>query len=225
MPADLLLLADGRLPAGGHAHSGGIEAAVRDAAVTDVASLERFLAGRLASAGQADAGVAAWVTAQVQTAAARTDWPRLDAEAGARIAAPALRAVSRQRGRHLLRVARSAWPSEIVEVLAARAPDEGPHHVVVAGTVGAMAGLAPEHVAEAVAYDTVATPASAAVRLLALDPLAVHAVLARLAPDIDRVAAAAARAAATGVPLMTSSPLLDLRAQRHATWEVTLFAS
>jgi urease accessory protein len=225
MPADLLLLADGRLPAGGHAHSGGIEAAVRDAAVTDLLSLERFLEGRLATAGQADASVAAWVAAQVRAAAASADWSRLDAEAGARVPVPALRVVSRQRGRQLLRVARHAWPCDAVDALAAHAPPEGPHQVVVAGTVGAVAGLSPAQVAEAVAYDAVAAPASAAVRLLALDPLAVHAMLARLTRAIDVTAAAAARAAATGVPLMTSSPLLDLRAQRHATWEVTLFAS
>jgi urease accessory protein len=222
MLADLLLLADGRLPAGGHAHSGGIEAAVRDAAVTDTASLERFLAGRLATSGQADASVAAWVTAQVRGMGANTDWARLDAEAGARIAPPALRAVSRQRGRQLLRVAGRAWPSGIVDALAAYAPREGPHHVIVVGTIGASSGLTPEQVAEAVAYETVAAPAGAAVRLLALDPLEVHAVLARLTPQIDRVATTAA---AAGVPMMTSSPLLDLRAQRHATWEVTLFAS
>ena len=50
----LLLLADGRFPAGGHAHSAGIEAAVNDGRVTDVASLVAFAEGRLRTVGLVD---------------------------------------------------------------------------------------------------------------------------------------------------------------------------
>ena len=49
--ATLLLLADGRFPAGGHAHSGGLEAAVARSRVRDLASLRAFLDGRLATTG------------------------------------------------------------------------------------------------------------------------------------------------------------------------------
>jgi hypothetical protein len=54
-----LLLSDSRFPAGGHAHSGGVEPAVTAGTVTDVASLEVFLRGRLATAGLVAAGLAA----------------------------------------------------------------------------------------------------------------------------------------------------------------------
>ncbi len=47
----LLLLADGRFPAGGHAHSAGVEAAVGDGRITDVASLTAFTEGRLRTVG------------------------------------------------------------------------------------------------------------------------------------------------------------------------------
>ncbi|MDP9074601.1 MAG: urease accessory protein, partial [Actinomycetota bacterium] len=47
-PIAALLLADGRFPGGGHAHSGGLEAAVADGSVADLAGLEAFLIGRLA---------------------------------------------------------------------------------------------------------------------------------------------------------------------------------
>ena len=57
--AAALLLADGRLPAGGHAHSGGVEAAVRGGRVIDLGSLVAFLQGRLATAGLVDAALAA----------------------------------------------------------------------------------------------------------------------------------------------------------------------
>ncbi|MFC3500001.1 urease accessory protein UreF [Micromonospora krabiensis] len=55
----LLLLADGRFPAGAHAHSGGLEAAVAAGRVTDLDSLEAFLVGRLATAGLVGAAFAA----------------------------------------------------------------------------------------------------------------------------------------------------------------------
>ncbi|MEU8166805.1 urease accessory UreF family protein [Micromonospora sp. NPDC049004] len=55
----LLLLADGRFPAGAHAHSGGLEAAVAAGRVNDLASLESFLVGRLTTAGLVGAAFAA----------------------------------------------------------------------------------------------------------------------------------------------------------------------
>ena len=55
----MLLLADGRFPAGGHAYSAGTESAVRYGDVTDLASLERYLRGRLATLGATDAAFAA----------------------------------------------------------------------------------------------------------------------------------------------------------------------
>jgi urease accessory protein len=54
-----LLLADGRFPAGGHAHSAGIEAACADGRVTDESNLEEFVVGRLRTTGLVDASLAA----------------------------------------------------------------------------------------------------------------------------------------------------------------------
>ncbi|HMC80052.1 MAG TPA: urease accessory UreF family protein, partial [Acidimicrobiia bacterium] len=84
----LLLLADGRFPGGGHAHSGGLEPAVADGAVEDLASLESFLAGRLLTTGEVDAWLAA-------AACAGADPLELDAEADARCPSAALRQASR----------------------------------------------------------------------------------------------------------------------------------
>ncbi|NBF00592.1 urease accessory protein UreF, partial [Nonomuraea sp. K271] len=60
----LLLLTDSRLPAGGHAHSGGAEQAIASGAVHDVPSLARFLRGRLHTAGALAAALAATACAQ-----------------------------------------------------------------------------------------------------------------------------------------------------------------
>ena len=59
-----MLLVDGRFPAGGHAYSAGVEAAVSIGDVVDVASLERYLHGRLATTGRVDAAFAAHTCAR-----------------------------------------------------------------------------------------------------------------------------------------------------------------
>jgi urease accessory protein len=67
--------------------------------------------------------------------------------------------------------------------------------------------------------------ASAAVRLLGLDPFAVQAMLARLAPGIDECARRAAHAGPPSSLPADGAPALDLLADFHLTSEVRLFAS
>lgn len=221
--AALLLLSDGRFPAGGHAHSGGAEAAVADGRVHDAASLADFCRGRLHTTGLVAAALAAAATTGLDPLA-------LDEAADARTPSPALRATSRKLGRQLLRAARAAWPAPALDQLAAARP-RGAHQPVVLGVTARAAGLAPADAAHVGAYESVSGPATAAVRLLSLDPFHAAAVLARLAPQVDAVAAAAALAAeralseGLGVLPAASAPLLDLGAEQHATWPVRLFAS
>jgi urease accessory protein len=234
MSAGTLLLADARFPAGGHAHSGGAEAAATAGTVTDVPSLELFLRGRLQTAGLSAAGMAAAACALALreevgprdargTGDLRGAWDSLDAEADARTPSPAQRGASRRQGRALLRAARAAWPD-------ARWLDglgRQPHHAVVLGACAAAAGCSALEAARLAAYQAVTGPSSAAVRLLALDPIAAAAIVARLAGEVDTVAEAAA-AFADG-PLadlpFPSGPALDLLAEVHARAEVRLFES
>ncbi|MFD0686667.1 urease accessory protein UreF [Actinomadura fibrosa] len=239
LPAHLLLLADSRLPAGGHAHSGGLEPAVAAGAVTDVASLAAFLRGRLATAGLVAAALAA---ASCHHATTRADvgeghttpgdagpdgWGLLDAEADARTPSPAQRSASRAQGRSLLRVARATWPHPSLDALAAGAAGHGPHHPLVIGAATAAMGGTAAQAAAVTAYGTVTGAASAAVRLLGLDPLSVNRALGTLAARIDAVAAdAAARADGpwAGLPALTA-PQLDLYAETHRKAELRLFES
>ncbi|MFE6817467.1 urease accessory protein UreF [Streptomyces sp. NPDC057677] len=215
----LLVLADGRFPAGGHAHSGGAEAAVKAGRIRDAAGLEAFCRGRLHTTGLTSAGLAAG-------AAHGLDADALDAAADARTPSPALRAAARKLGRQMMRAARATWPCAELDALAAAFP-RGAHQPVVLGVAARAAGLGPEDAAHCVAYETVSGPATAAVRLLSLDPFQATAVLARLAPAMDLVAAEAARAARQGVAALpaASAPLLDITAEQHAAWPVRLFAS
>ncbi|WP_335973004.1 urease accessory protein UreF [Streptomyces sp. CA2R106] len=221
--AALLLLTDGRFPAGGHAHSGGVEAAVADGRVRDPGSLAEFCRGRLHTTGQVAAALAAAATAGA-------DPLGLDEAADARTPSAALRAASRRLGRQLLRAARAVWPAPALDALAAARP-RGAHQAVVLGVTAAAAGLPPADAAHAGAYDSVSTPAFAAVRLLGLDPFHAAAVLGRLAPEVDSVAAAATaaaeRACREGPDTLPApcAPLIDLDAEAHAAWPVRLFAS
>ncbi|SDG96440.1 urease accessory protein UreF [Nonomuraea jiangxiensis] len=232
----LLLLTDSRLPAGGHAHSGGTEQAIASGAVHDVPTLAAFLKGRLHTAGAVTAALtaaacahaASTTTAPITGTPGTPLWGRLDAEVDARTASPAQRHASRTQGRLLLRVARRVWPSPVLDGLAAESPN--PHHPIALGTAAHAAGATPEEAAMAAAYHAISGPATAAVRLLGLDPVAVHGLLATLAPDLTAVTAGACRAAVHQDPGWAalpacSAPALDLLAERHATAEVRLFVS
>jgi urease accessory protein len=207
--AALLLLADSRLPAGGHAHSGGAEEAVRLGMITGSEDLARFLRGRLATTGLVTAALSAAACEMAISTALSPGpddtppvpspgpgdrlvrlWRQLDAEADARTASPAQREAGRTQGRLLLRTARRMWPSAILGTLALAVPD-GPHHPLALGATAASAGCEPYQAALAAAYNSVTGPATAAVRLLGLDPVTVHRLLADMAPALNDAAQAA----------------------------------
>jgi urease accessory protein len=221
--AALLVLADGRFPAGGHAHSGGAEAAVKAGRGTGAAGLGEFCRGRLHTAGLVSAALAA-------AAVLGVDPVELDAAADARTPSPALRLAARKLGRQLMRAARATWPSAELDALAREFP-KGAHQPVVLGLVARAAGLGPEDAAYCAAYESVSGPASATVRLLSLDPFDATGVLARLAPELDLVADRAVEAGRRvldeGVDALpcASAPLLEIGAEAHAAWAVRLFAS
>lgn len=214
--AALLLVATGQLPAAGHAHSGGVEQAVSAGLVGGVEELAGILAARLAGAGLVAAGIAA-------AAADGWDLTRLDRQTDARLSSPAQRAASRAQGRALARAGARAWP----DTWPADVGDA--HHPVVVGVCVRAGGGDPEQAALAAAYLSISSPAAAAIRLIGLDPLAVGAVLAGLAAQVESVAARALARVHDGQLPDETTPWLDVLAQRHAertvTREVTLFAS
>ena len=210
--AALLLLADGRFPGGGHAHSGGLEAAVAAGRVAGLVDLRAFLAGRLATTGLTDAWLAA-------AACAGTDPFLLEAECEARCSSPAVRAAGRALGRGLRRAATASWPA-----LGAVTVEQ---HPVVLGLAAREAGLAPADAASLAVHGMLAGAAAACVRLLPVDMADAMSVVTGLGPVADETAGRAAALAAG--PLehgpAWSAPVLELRAEEHAMWEVRLFAS
>ncbi|MGW0160960.1 urease accessory protein UreF [Mycobacterium sp. NPDC003323] len=207
--ATLLTLADSRLPTGGHVHSGGIEEAVTTGRVNDLVTLRAYLRRRIATQGLVSASVAAAVhDGRLQITAA-------DAETDSRTPSPAARAASRAQGRGLLRLAKRVWPQYPWEPLGGR-----PHLAVAAGAVGIAGGVASEHTALSIVYTTMTGSATAAQRLLALDPADVAALTFEMSPLCEQTAAAAVEGLAD-----LSDPLLDVLAEDHAARERPLFSS
>ncbi|MCM3884748.1 urease accessory UreF family protein, partial [Frankia sp. R82] len=100
-------------------------------------------------------------------------------------------------------------------------------HPVALGMVAAGAGLRPAEVALAAAHLAVTGPATAATRLLGLDPLAVTGVLARLADQVAATAHLGDASAALPPPALPARAglRLDLLAERHRRADLRMFAS
>lgn len=225
----LLLLGDGRFPAGSHVHSGGVESAVADGRIADVDGLEEFVRGRLATAGLQDAALAASTHRRLVEAGAQdveSCLRELDLEADARVPVEALRLVSRRLGRQLLRVAARCWPSALV-VTAGDAALGGLHHPVALGVVATSAGLGEADAALLALHHLLMTTAQAGVRLLGLDPFAVAALTAGADGQVRALverAVVAAGGALADLPA-DSGPLSDIAAAGHTDLHVRLFAS
>jgi urease accessory protein len=226
-PAFLTLLqfSDGLFPAGGFAHSFGLETYVQDGRVRDRHDLEMLIAAHLeGSAGPADAAAAA-----IAVSVARRDEPRewlaLDARLDAMKTVPEFRAASRQMGRQALRVAAGLGDDPFLAHLARAVDDErtAAHHATVFGAAVGRGGADPQRAAAAFLYATAALLVGAGLRLIALGQLDGQRVLAAMRGRIERLAAAAATA--TVDDLWSFNPALEIAGIRHASLEMRLFRS
>ena len=162
--ATLLLLADARLPAGGHAHSGGAGGRRGGRPGSRPRRPRQFpAAGAWPRPGSVAAAFAA-------AACARPDEPPiLDVGLDARTPRPRCAAPRGPRVGPLLRVGRAMWPQL---VLTAHLRHEDRTSRWRSGSSARPPALTPCQVGTAAAYGAVAGPASAAIRLLGLDPYA-----------------------------------------------------
>lgn len=227
--AGLLLLADGRLPAGGYAHSAGLESAIRTGRVSDIGDLQEFLTGRVTTTGAMNASFAASACAAVGQSDRLEGQHQvlerlstLDAELDARTPSPALRRVSRTLGRQLLRALEAVNPHPLLQQL-----PRWINHPVIFGAGAAMLGLAPVDAARGLLHETVSGPASAVVKLMSADPFDAYRVIAGMRDLLDAEAERAASRSLDHPQDLPAfgAPLSDLMAEVHETQEVRLFAS
>ncbi|MFD6135114.1 urease accessory protein UreF [Isoptericola sp. NPDC056618] len=238
-----MLLADARLPGGGHAHSASLEPALRGG--MPPADVPAWMVGRATTVCLVEAGTAvvtARLLADAEPDAGSVDAPhdRVDAVVrawAARTPSPALRDASRLLGRGYLRVARTLWPdSAAVRVVARhdaasrRRESTGHRHgtgalprAVVLGAICAAAGVLPADVVRLTVYDDAQAAASALLKLEPLDPLApARWVLDACAAAEEHVLRVAACATPEDIP-SSGAPLTEGWAEAHAVTTQRLF--
>lgn len=218
----LQMLADGRLPTGGHAHSAGLEAAVEIGDVGDAATLDRYLRARLATTGLVDASFAAAGCAAI-TVGDRDRLVLLDLEYAARTPSPYLREVSRRLGRQLLRTALRMWPGEPLSLLTELSAT---HHPIVLGGAVAAVGGSPGDATALAMHHLAGSVSGAAVRLLGLDPVEVAS--AQAAATTEAVARAAAAFDPDDHPSRlpaTGGTLTEILGEHHGARPARLFVA
>ncbi len=221
----LLLIADARFPAGGHTQSVGVESAVHYGDVADVATLARYVRGRLATTGVVEAAFAARTATGPGDEHPSVFVDRLDTELAARLLAPRARTVSRQLGRQLMRVAGRVADDALLHALDARRG--GPLQPIAFGALVRAVGGTPLDAARIQLHHVVAAGTTAAVRLLGLDPLELTALAAELADDIERKASRATECADATIESLPawSGTLTEILAEDHGAWSARLFAA
>jgi len=218
----LLQFSDGLFPAGGFAHSFGLETYVQSGRVRDRAGLEAFLVAHLeGSAGPCDAAAAARAAATSTLAL----WAEIDARLDAMKCVPEFRAASRQMGGQTIRAAAALEPDPLLVALltAVEAGGTPGHHAMVFGAVTGRAGIEPEVVATAYLYSGTALLVNAALRLLPLGQVEGQRTLASMRPRIMRLGARAACAKLED--LWSFAPGLERAGVAHAELESRLFRS
>lgn len=212
----LMLLADARLPVAGHTQSGGLEPAVA-AGLRDVPG---YLRTRLSTVTKVDASTS--VVALHHLRAGRP-LPRVDTAWAARTPSAAMRRTSRAQGKALLRLALRVWPdaSAVGEVAALAAPSRP----LVLAACAAVAGLGPASLARLVGYDDVQTVASAALKLLPLDPADVACWVHDALPEVEAMAGAVAGGVEPDDIPAAGAPQLEAWAEAHARTTRRLFSA
>jgi urease accessory protein len=240
-----MLLADARLPSGGHAHSASLEPALLGGMPTS--AVPAWLVGRATTVSLVEAGTAvvtAWLLAGADdgraadggacgTTAASDGVQPAGAFAladvvrawAARTPAPALRDAARLLGRGYLRLARTLWAdAPAVRALVTHDAAHGPlPRAVVLGAVAAAAGLPAADTVRLTVYDDAQTAASALLKLEPLDPVTpARWVLEACAAAEQHVLRAAACTTPEDIPA-SGSPQTEGWAQAHALLSQRLF--
>lgn len=222
------MLADSRLPSGGHVSSSGLEPALMAGMARE--NVLGFLLARARTTAIVDAGTAV-VTRHLILAGAPGEAPAASAEVSealftavgrawaARTPSKAARDVARELGRGMLRLATSLWPAATVF----DSLDRMPPRPLVFGAVAAHAGLEPHSLVRLLIYDDAASAAAALLKLDPGDPAeAMHLVLEACRSAEPEVPGLAGLTSPHEIPA-ASAPQSEDWLERHALTTRRLF--
>jgi len=214
-----LLLADARLPSGGHAHSAGLEPALLGG--MSPGSAADFLALRARTTALVDAGTAVAAMHAVLDGAGRdgSELAAVERAWSARTPSRAMRDASRDLGRGLLRLARRIWPAAHgMDLL-----EELPPRPLVLGVIAAEVGMGAEDLVRLSVYDDLASGVAALLKLDPRDPAdGVRLVLDSCASIEQFVASVATIWSPDDIPSL-SAPQAEAWAELHAVTQRRLF--
>jgi len=217
-----MLLADGRFPAGTYAHSLGLEQAVSDGLRAD--GVPAFIGARLRLVAEPEARLSVAARRAALAGGGLAEVAAVEDEWAARCPNPVLRESARRLGAGLLRSAAIAKPAPLIDEY--RAASSSTPRTVALGVVAAAWDVEDEELARIALYDDAATVASAALKLLALDPAAASGWVAGVA---DWIGATACVVAADNRPLAElpgpAAVGLELAASIHADRRERLFVT
>ncbi|QNE18069.1 urease accessory protein UreF [Kribbella qitaiheensis] len=214
-----MMLADGRLPTGGHTQSAGLEPAVRAGLGTEGSRLSEvadYARDRLRTVTRVEAAVGVVARAAALNGEQLTT---VEAAWAARTPSHVLRAASRRQGRAYLRLASRVWP----EVLKHLQPDIEIARPVVIGVVAAVNDLSAEQTARLIGYDDAQAVVAASLKLLPVDPAEAASWLAALHQPIEELIRAVAELTDPDDIPAYGAPLIDVFAQAHAAERMRLF--
>lgn len=207
-----MLLADGRLPTGGHAHSSGLEPALAGGLLQS--QVPDFIRGRLETVGLVEAAATVVTRRWAVSAGGAGELEEISRELLARTPSAPLREASIQLGRGLARLASRLWPQHPAVQMLMALPGH-PMRPLALGVFTAISGMDDLQAARSCLYDDAQTVASAALKLLPVDPAEPVEWLLRATPTIETVAAAAvAVEGVTDIPA-TTGPLVEQWSLEH----------
>ena len=212
-----MLLADARLPSGGHAHSAGVEPAVT--AGVSAADLPAFLRGRVSTTTLVEAGTA--VVAR-HARLAGGDLDAVEAAWAARTPSKAQRDAARLLARGYLRVGAELLPGD--EVIAGwRHRATPPPRPCVLGVIAAGLDIPPLELARLVVYEDMQAAAAAVLKLEPRDPLQLVSLVVALCRSVeDRLGALSPITDPSDIPAL-SAPQSEAWAETHARSNRRLF--
>jgi urease accessory protein len=215
----VLQLADAAFPAGGFAHSAGLEAARQLGETTTREALDRFVEDALWQAGHAALPVA------LAAHSAPDDVPRLDDLADVLVTTPLANRASRAQGRALLAASVRIFDEPRIAHLESivRAKKTPGHHAPMFGAIVATLGVSRDDAARIFLHLALRTVTSAAVRLGLVGAHEGQSIQHASAPLLESVLTACAPLGVDDVA--QTAPLLEIVGAQHDALYSRLFQS